>query len=191
MGVSGPEPLLPSGRAPVCPPPSCRPLWVAMTEPTDPARDEIELERYGADLVRAVDEGIVEWVLMTVTQVATAQLDTVPAGLAAQARIAGETVRAEVVPRMTALVSTDVDEQRSTPLSLVRDAQAHVTRVLREADVPPVARDPFDKELLTDDVYAVGPASFAEISFEAQDAAIRWGAAKAHVHRTRHRGVPR
>ncbi|RMH87250.1 MAG: class I SAM-dependent methyltransferase [Actinomyces sp.] len=43
-----------------------------------------------------------------------------------------------------------------------------------------------DSRLLPDDVHALGPATFAELGPEVAEAAVVWGAAKAHLHRRRH-----
>ena len=77
--------------------------------------------------------------------------------------------------------ATDVDQQWTNPLDLVRRAVSFPTDVLRKAGVAPVARDSFAVEVFPDDVYDLAPASFADVDPALSEAGIEWGAAKAHV----------
>jgi hypothetical protein len=88
---------------------------------------------------------------------------------------------------LSAFAHTDVDAQASTPLSVLRAAVAAPTAVLRDAGVPPVARDRFAEERFPDDTYGLVPASVAAVDPALTDVALRWGAAKAMAHRRRHR----
>ena len=54
---------------------------------------------------------------------------------------AGHAAAGEVGDRVHALLVLDIDEQRSNPLALIRQAVPYPTDVLRAAGVPPVARD--------------------------------------------------
>lgn len=85
----------------------------------------------------------------------------------------------EVVARIETLVRTDVDLQRTNPLSLLRDAVHGPTELLRAADVPPVRRDAFAVERFPDDVYDLGPASWADVHPDLHEVGIMWGAWKA------------
>jgi hypothetical protein len=101
---------------------------------------------------------------------------------------AGREAALEVGARLRALLGADIDEQRSTPLSVVRDAVRYPTAVLRSAGVSAVVRDRFVEEALPDDWYGLSPASLTDLAPELGDLAIAWGAAKAFEHRRRHRG---
>lgn len=101
---------------------------------------------------------------------------------------AGRQAAAEVLPALRALVEADVDEQRTTPLSLLRRATTFATAALERLGVPPVARDRFAEERFPDDRYALAPASMAVLGEEVEELAIAWGAAKAMAHRRRHLG---
>ncbi|HJR26089.1 MAG TPA: hypothetical protein VJ804_11480, partial [Acidimicrobiales bacterium] len=80
-----------------------------------------------------------------------------------------------------ALLAEDVAEQRSNPLSLVRRAVVHSTRVLAAAGIEPVDRDAEARRLFPDDVYDLVPATFADLDQSVLEPGIAWGAAKAHV----------
>lgn len=101
---------------------------------------------------------------------------------------APERAAAELVPRIRALLQLDIDEQRTTPLSLLREAVPYPTEVLRRAGVAPVERDGNDRAMFPDDDYGLTPASFADFGDEVSSAGITWGAAKAWTHKSRHGG---
>jgi len=104
-----------------------------------------------------------------------------------QAVASGERARREVGYQVRCLLETDVDAQRSNPLSVLRGAARFPTTVLRDAGVPPVVRDRFSEERFPEDIYDLGPASFADLDPSLHELGLRWGAAKAFVHRARHR----
>jgi len=85
-----------------------------------------------------------------------------------------------------ALLAADIDDQRSTPLTLLRSAVRYPTEVLRAAGVPAVERDPIQARLLPDDLYDLSPARFADVDPALAEPGMVWGAAKAFAHRRRH-----
>lgn len=105
------------------------------------------------------------------------------------ATAAGEQAAADVEPRLRALLEADVDEQKSTPLALIRSAAVrYPTAVLQQAGVAPVDRDRHQQDLFPDDLYDLAPASFADVDPALAELGMVWGAAKAFTHRQRHRG---
>lgn len=141
---------------------------------------EAALAEHSRALVEAIDANVVAWVVRAVASRAP--------GLEAEAIEAGRRARAEVVPRIRALLAEDVDEQAGTPLSLLRTAVRHPTEVLAAAGVPPVERDDFARQAFPDDVYDLTPASFRDVSPALEGPGVAWGAAKAFVHLRRRRG---
>jgi hypothetical protein len=115
------------------------------------------------------------------------------AGVAITPSIHGATAEAgrrcadDVGGRVRILLATDVDDQRTTPLSLVREGVRYPAAVLRSAGVPEVVRDEFAERSFPDDVYDLAPATLADVSPELHEPGLVWGAAKAHVHLRRHR----
>jgi hypothetical protein len=93
----------------------------------------------------------------------------------------------DTVRRLRELLAADIDQQRTTPLQLVRDAMATPTAALLAAGVPTVARDPRQVEVEPGDVYDLGPATWADLGEDVGQAGLVWGAAKAMVHLRRHR----
>ena len=103
---------------------------------------------------------------------------------------AGRRAAADVGPRVRRLLATDIDEQHTGPLALVRHAVIYPASVLSAAGVTPVERDADAVRLFPDDAYDLSPASFAELHPGLRGPGLEWGAAKAHVHRRRHGAHP-
>ena len=87
---------------------------------------------------------------------------------------------------MRALLAADVDEQATTPLTIIRSAVRHPGAVLRAAGVPPVARDERQVQLLPEDEYDLTPATWSDVDERLVGPGIAWGAAKAMEHKRRH-----
>ena len=85
------------------------------------------------------------------------------------------------------LLSADMDEQRGTPLTLLRSAHRPLTDLLARLGVPYATRDDADRTANPDDVFAVAPRTFGDLGEAVHDAGLRWGVAKAFAHRARHR----
>ena len=137
------------------------------------------MEEVAQALADAVDRALPDWV--------TAAVRSRVAGPVPEATAdAAQRARAEIVPRLRDLLATDVDQQRSNPLAILREAVRYPAEVLREAGVEPPDRDDFERERFPDDVYGLVPANFADFGPEVAEAGIAWGAAKAWTHRRRH-----
>lgn len=158
-----------------------------MGAPEATADDEAALADHARTLVAAVDAVVAAWVERCVAEVADRWRPGLGAALAADAAVAGEQARVEVVAALDALLSADVDRQRTGPLDVLRAAVAHPTAVLRAAEVPPVVRDEFAERAFPADHYDLVPASFADVHPDLAGPGIAWGAAKAHVVLARRR----
>ena len=101
-----------------------------------------------------------------------------PAQLA-DARAAGERAGREVGDRVAILLAQDVDEQRETPLALLRAAVRYPSEVLRAHGVPEVVRDEFRERSFPDDVYDLAPATWTDVSPDLAAPGMAWGAWKA------------
>jgi hypothetical protein len=145
------------------------------------------VQSHATALADAVDAALPGWVERSVARLVVAWTgsDPEPAVLEA-ARVAGRRAASEVGGAVRALVEADVDEQRTTPLSLLRAAVRYPTEVLQAAGVPPVERDAIQERLLPDDVYDLSPATFADVDPSLAEPGMLWGAAKALAHRRRH-----
>jgi hypothetical protein len=134
---------------------------------------------YGADLAAAVDRFLPGWVVRSVRRFRD-DLDL-------EAVAAGEEARREVGVRMRGLLETDLDQQRSNPLAILRTATRYPTEVLSAAGVPGVVREPFAVEAFPEDIYNLSPATWSDIDPALQDFGITWSAWKAHEFLRRRR----
>jgi hypothetical protein len=132
-----------------------------------------------AALVAAVDQAIAPWVERCVARIMTAYRGEVPAEVGDEARTAGEDARRQVVPALRALLERDVDEQWTSPLSLVRGAVRFPTAVLQAAGIPEVRRDEFQERMFPDDPYGLVPKSWRDIDPALHEPGLVWGAWKA------------
>ena len=110
-----------------------------------------------------------------------------PAELIDAARDAGVRAQQDVSPQVRALLETDVDEQTTNPLAILRGAVRFPTEVLHAAGVPPVERDDDAIRLFPDDDYDLTPGSFADLDPSLREPGLIWGAAKAHLVLVRRR----
>jgi hypothetical protein len=149
--------------------------------------DEQQLLEHGRALAEALRAALPGWVERSVVTRATEAGRPVDDELVAVAADAGAAAGREVGDQLAELLALDVDEQRTNPLSLLRDAVQYPTVVLRAAGVPPVERDRFAIERFPDDDYDLSPTAFGDVDPSLVDLGIAWGAAKAYVHRARHR----
>lgn len=149
---------------------------------------DANLAQCGAELATAVEAALPGWVERRVAE-RVQQFTSMPApdDLLAAARAAGERARDEVGAELRRALLADVDAQLVNPLAIVRRAVAYPTAVLRAAGVPEVVRDEFEERAFPDDVYALSPASFADVDPSLHEPGLVWGAAKAHAHLARHR----
>ena len=145
------------------------------------------MEPHATALADAVDVVLPRWVERSVTRIMVAWQGGPPdAAVVDAARDAGRRAAEEVGAEVRALLAADIDEQWTTPLSLLRAAIRYPTRVLEDAGVPPVERDPIQERLLPGDIYDLSPASFADVDPALAEPGMVWGAAKALAHRRRH-----
>ncbi len=153
--------------------------------------DEAQLAGHARVLADGVDVALEGWVLRCVRRgCAGAGIEPDPTTLAAAAR-AGVACREQVAPAVRRLLGTDIDQQSSTPLTLLRAAVRYPTEVLLAAGVRPVERDEFAVSAFPDDVFALAPASFGDVDKSLVEPGLVWGAAKAHVHLARRRAEGR
>ncbi len=146
--------------------------------------DEQLLARYAAALADGVERALPGWVAASVARRLPAEVLELHR---AEIEEAGRAAAADVGERVRELLTLDIDEQWTNPLSLIRSAIRYPTAVLAAAGVAGVVRDEQSVRFQPEDVYDLAPASFADLAPELHDLGIGWGAAKAHVHLRRRR----
>jgi hypothetical protein len=136
-------------------------------------------------LARGIEVALPGWVIGCVERVMHAWAGQVPIDVRGAADQAADQAQNETGGAIRELLETDIREQRSTPLALLRQAVRYPTAVLRDAGVPPVERDQFSREAFPDDDYNLSPATWADIDPSLSELGIAWGAAKAFEYRRR------
>jgi hypothetical protein len=154
-------------------------------------RPEEALARCARELAAGVEAALAAWTIRCVETRMIEWAGVVPDEVRNAARAAGERARADVAPVVSEVLGQDIDHQRVPPLSVLRTAVRYPTDVLEAAGVPHVVRDEVDERLLPDDVYALAPASFADLDPALHEPGMAWGAAKAFVHLSRRRAEGR
>ena len=144
-------------------------------------------EQQLADSARRLADGIAQALPGWVVAAVQSRLPHIKPDTREAAEAAGLAAAADIGGQVAQLLAADVDDQRENPLALLRRAVRYPTEVLTAAGAPPIERDDFAIERFPDDVYDLTPASFADIHPDLQTPGLEWGAAKAFVHRRRHR----
>lgn len=130
------------------------------------------------ELLLATARRVVAPWLRRVTVDAARRGDVDPSDLTGLDRMV-ETTAERTLDRLAHLLALDVDDQQSNPLSVLRSAVDGPTALLRSHGVEPRPIDPFLVERYPDDVYGLGPATWADIDDELHEPGITWGAWKA------------
>ena len=136
------------------------------------------MDEHAQALADGIEAALPEWVVRCVARFVP---EPGPA-----AEEAGRQAAIEVGGAVRDLLAQDIDEQHSTPLTILREAVKYPTAVLRELGVDPVDRDPYAVERFPDDDYDLTPANWSDVDPSLQDLGIAWGAAKAMAHKQRH-----
>ena len=164
------------------------PIDDAPLAPAGPTDDE-RLRAYADELADGIVAALGPWVERSVAHILDAwQPDASVADVARRdARAAGDRATAAIGPDVRALLATDVDAQRTSPLAIVREAVRYPTEVLAAAGAPHVRRDEFAERAFPSDVYGLSPATFSDLDPALHGPGLSWGAAKAHIVLTRRR----
>ena len=131
-------------------------------------------------LLQAVRDSFGPWFL--------SRLRTLAGGGTEDLESAADQAAAWVHTELAALLSRDVEEQRTNPLQLLRNASRFAEPVLRAAGVPEPVRDEFEQRAMPEDPYGIGPLAWMDLGEDVHEAGIIWGAWKAATVISRHRG---
>lgn len=150
--------------------------------------DDDQLRAHGLALAEAARAALPGWVERCVRHRCDEAGVAYDDAVRSATREAATACSARVGDELVALLVADPDDQRGTPLTLLRQAVRYPTEVLAAAGVPPVDRDDFARRAFPDDRYDLSPASFEDVDPALRDPGITWGAARAWVHHRRHAG---
>lgn len=150
-----------------------------MTSPS-----EVDIETVASELLAAAVAATPGWVRASIERVRVTQGLEVDADAVERAAADAASF---VERRLGALLATDIDAQRSTPLTVLRDAARFPVEVLHGAGARPVPRPDTVRWAFPNDPFEVTPATFADLGEDVHHAGIAWGAAKASIHLQRRR----
>jgi hypothetical protein len=85
----------------------------------------------------------------------------------------------ELLERLGELLATDVDLQRTTPLSLLRSAIAAPTALLRAHGAASTGSPSPGGSWFPGDPYGLGPATWSDVDAALHEPGLMWGAWKA------------
>jgi hypothetical protein len=157
--------------------------------PDDEARALARLDESAVAIVAGVESQVPAWAESQVTRLLDAwggASADVRARAEAESAAAGTTAADRVVAELRALFALDPEQQRATPLEIVRSAYREPTAVLQAAGVPAVVRDEFDERAWPDDVYGLVPRTLGDLGDpDLAPLHLAWGMAKAAVLRAR------
>lgn len=146
---------------------------------------DVQLTGPPADLLAAATDCTAGWLVRIVTERASSA--GIDVDIAAVSDMASE-VADGVLADLGAFLSTDVDQQRTNPLTIFRQAVGTPTAVLAALGAPMIHRDPFVVERFPEDVYGLSPAVWADIDPAMHEPGLMWGAWKAMTVLQRRRG---
>lgn len=139
---------------------------------------DVQLSEPAAELLRAAAAVTADWMRrVTIRAAADGGFDAEVLGPSLDVMVESESAR--LIEALRRLLTTDVDQQRTNPLSLFRDAIAAPTALLRSTGVAPPPADQFVAERFPDDVYGLGPAAWSDIDQLLHEPGLIWGAWKA------------
>lgn len=159
--------------------------------PPAAASDEERLAAIASELADRVEAVVPGWIEGLVLGRVRDWSGHLSAEVAAEAVVAADAARAEVVPRMRALLAADIGDQRGNPLEVLRSATVHAHDALARIGVPSVVRDDFSQRSFPGDAYDLMPATWADVDPSLHEIGLTWGAAKAFVHKARRRARER
>lgn len=162
------------------------------SESSAPNPDAELLAACGDALVEVARVAVPNWVTRTLeAHLSSAGVDTSGGAWNERIEAASEATGTEVLTRLRALLARDLDDQRMTPLQILREATGHASQVLREAGVAPSVRDEWERRAFPDDDYRLAPASLIDVDEALHEPGLLWGAAKAHAVLARRRAEGR
>jgi hypothetical protein len=149
--------------------------------------DDVQLDEPAAELLRVAADVVPGWLLRLTTGTcdrAAVRLDRADRDLVD--RMVDDTTSSLLVA-LRGLLASDVDEQRTTPLSLFRAAVAAPTALLEQLGATRPPPDPLDGNRFPDDPFGLGPATWSDVDPALHRPGLVWGASKAMIVLTRRR----
>lgn len=148
---------------------------------------DVDIETVASEFLGAAVEATPAWVRRSIDHIADQQ--GLGHDVGSGERVAEAAARAQrfVEDRLGELLRLDIDQQRTTPLSIFRDAVRFPVEVLHGFGAAPVYRGDVSRWAFPNDPFGITPANLRDIGDEVHHAGVVWGAAKAFLHLQRRR----
>lgn len=143
--------------------------------------DFSHLEQYPRDLCSAVLAAFPQWLSTQLLTMSEGKLSSEE--VAEIVHISTQQMTSDIIT----LLSTDVDEQRTNPLQVLRLSTTLANQKLHQLEIAPPHRDEFEIAAMPHDTYALGPLTWKDLGDDVHEAGITWGAWKAATVLTRRR----
>lgn len=148
-------------------------------------QDEELFRVLSEDLANRIEATLAPWTISNIERLSSAAGISLTDEQRSAVEAAAQQCQLEVGARVRDLLAADIDDQRTTPLVLLRDGAAFATALLAELGVPEVVRDEFERRSFPNDIYGLSPASLADVDQSLAEPGMIWGAAKAHLYKRR------
>jgi len=146
-----------------------------------------QLSEYSQTLFDTCVVAVPEWITNRIQNVCLMSGGVVPEIVTTKVAGVAHATKAQVQIDLMALLSVDVDAQRTNPLQVLRGSTLMATALLIEAGIPPAQRDEFEVRSMPDDMFALGPLTWRDLGDDVHNAGIEWGAWKAAMIISRRR----
>ena len=146
-----------------------------------------QLSEYSQTLFDTCVVAVPEWITNRIQNVCLMSGGVVPEIVTTKVAGVAHATQAQVQIDLMALLSVDVDAQRTNPLQVLRGSTLMATALLIEAGIPPAQRDEFEVRSMPDDMFALGPLTWRDLGDDVHNAGIEWGAWKAAMIISRRR----
>jgi len=146
-----------------------------------------QLSEYSQTLLDACVAAIPQWITNRIQHVCLVSGGVIPEIVTTKVAGVAHATQAQVQIDLMALLSVDIDSQRTNPLQVLRGSTLMATALLIEAGIPQVRRDEFEVRSMPDDMFALGPLTWRDLGDDVHDAGIQWGAWKAAMIISRRR----
>lgn len=152
----------------------------------DPSQPDetLDIDAVARELRLAAVEAAPEWIRRVTFGVVAAQGLHPPDADAFEDLVVSTTT--ELDRRLAVLLSSDIDAQRTTPLSIFRQACASIGAFLSTLGAVPTVTPGVGGEPSTDP-YGITPGNLADVGDRVHQAGMMWGAHKAALHLRRRR----
>lgn len=157
---------------------------------TEQPRPQV-LEEYPQDLYSAVIAAVPQWISRRIKEIMKDVVTQDGVQLQGEIDEVATQVLGTIEIALRELLLLDVDQQRQNPMHVIRSSINSATELLSRYEIPLPHRDEFETKAMPNDIYAIGPLTWKDLSEDVHDTGISWGAWKAAVVVSRRRSEGR